>query len=213
MPESARIEIFRAGERDAEALTRIAFAAKRYWGYPERWIERWRESLTITPEFVRRNEVYAAVVEGEPVGFYALTGEGREIELEHLWVLPERMGTGVGRALFYHAGSRADSLGAETLSIESDPNAEGFYRRMGARRVGEINYSIDGKRRTLPLLVVDVRGHRLDANNGSSIPRFEPSEPRGADGRHRNEQYRREGTHPQPLSKDDEAYEGGDGGL
>jgi GNAT superfamily N-acetyltransferase len=154
------MEIIRAKPSDAEALTRIAFSAKRYWGYPERWIERWQETLTINPEFIRRNEVYAAVVEGELVGFYALTGEGRKIELEHLWVLPERMGARIGRALFDHAVRRAASLGAEVLGIESDPNAEGFYRRMGATRVGEINYPIDGQNRTLPLLVVEVRNYR-----------------------------------------------------
>jgi GNAT superfamily N-acetyltransferase len=153
------MEILRARPSDAEALTRISFAAKRYWGYPERWIERWRETLTISPEFIRRNETYAAVVERKTVGFYALVGEGREIELEHLWVLPEHMGTGVGRALFDHAVRRAASLGAEVVEIESDPNAEGFYRRMGAARVGEINYPIDGQKRTLPLLVVAVRNH------------------------------------------------------
>jgi GNAT superfamily N-acetyltransferase len=153
------MEILRARPSDAEVLTRISFAAKRYWGYPERWIERWRETLTISPEFIRRNETYAAVVEGKLVGFYALVGEGRKIELEHLWVLPERMGVGVGRALFDHAIRRAASLGAEVLGIESDPNAEDFYRRMGAARVGEINYPIDGQVRTLPLLVVEVRNH------------------------------------------------------
>ena len=47
-------EIRRASPGDAEVLTRIAFAAKRYWGYPERWIEHWSESLTVTPEFVER---------------------------------------------------------------------------------------------------------------------------------------------------------------
>jgi ribosomal protein S18 acetylase RimI-like enzyme len=94
------------------------------------------------------------------VGFYALVGEGREIELEHLWVLPEHMGTGVGRALFDHAVRRAASLGAEVLGIESDPNAEGFYRRMGATRVGEINYRIDGQNRTLPLLLMEVPNYR-----------------------------------------------------
>jgi GNAT superfamily N-acetyltransferase len=111
------------------------------------------------PEFIRRNEVYAAVVEGKPVGFYALVVEGREIELEHLWVLPERMGAGIGRALFNDAVGRAASLGAEALGIESDPNAEGFYRRMGATRVGGISYSIAGQKRTLPVLVVEVRNH------------------------------------------------------
>jgi GNAT superfamily N-acetyltransferase len=154
------MEVRRATQGDAEALSRISLAAKRYWGYPERWIERWRESLTITPDFVRRNEVDAAVVEGEIVGFYALVGEGREIELEHLWVTPEHIGTGVGRALFNHAVRRAGTLGAEILGIEADPNAEGFYRRMGARRVGETSYPIDNQRRVLPLLVVDARHPR-----------------------------------------------------
>jgi GNAT superfamily N-acetyltransferase len=150
------LEIQRATPNDAEALTRIAFAAKRYWGYPERWMERWRESLTITPEFVGRNEVYAATLNEEIFGFYALVGEGPEIQLEHLWVSPERIGSGVGRLLVDHAVRRAASLGAEMLRVEADPNAEGFYRRMGATRVGETSYPIDGQRRTLPLLVVGV---------------------------------------------------------
>jgi GNAT superfamily N-acetyltransferase len=150
------MEILRATPGDAETLTRIAFAAKRYWGYPERWIERWQESLTITPEFIRRNEVYVAMLDGEIVGFHALAGRGRRIELEHLWVTPEYIGTGIGRALFDHAVRRTAALGAEILGIEADPNAEGFYRRMGARRVGEISYAIDGQRRVLPLLVVDT---------------------------------------------------------
>jgi GNAT superfamily N-acetyltransferase len=154
------MEILRATPGDAGTLTRISFAAKRYWGYPEQWMERWRESLTITPDFIRRNEVYVAVLEGEMVGFYALAGQGQKIELEHLWVTPEHIGTGVGRLLFDHAVRRAASLGAETLRIESDPNAEGFYRRMGAVRVGEISYPIDGQKRTLPLLVAEIRNHR-----------------------------------------------------
>jgi GNAT superfamily N-acetyltransferase len=153
------IEIRRATPGDAETLTGISFAAKRYWGYPERWIAQWKEALTITPDFVRRNEVYAATSDKEIVGFYALTGQGREIELGHLWVSPDHIGTGVGRTLFDHAVRKAASHGAELLSVEADPNAEGFYRRMGARRVGEINYPIDGQKRTLPLLVVEVRNH------------------------------------------------------
>ena len=154
------VEIRRATPGDADDLTRIAFAAKGHWGYPERWISRWSETLTITPEFISRNEVYAAHYEGRPVAFYALVGRGREVELEHLWVSPERIGTGLGRALFDHAVHKAASLGAGVLSIEADPNAEGFYRRMGARRVGENVYGIEGQKRVLPLLVVEVPKNR-----------------------------------------------------
>jgi ribosomal protein S18 acetylase RimI-like enzyme len=153
------LDIVRAGPDAAEALTRVSLAAKQHWGYPEHWMARWQETLTIAPDFIHHNEVYAAVAEGKPVAFYALVGEGREIALEHLWVSPEHIGTGVGRALFDHAIRRAAALGAETMRIEADPNAEGFYRRMGARRVGEISYLIDGQKRTLPLVVVEVRNH------------------------------------------------------
>jgi hypothetical protein len=47
------------------------------------------------------------------------------------------------------------------VKIESDPNAEEFYRRMGARRAGENVYEMDGQERVLPLLVVDPRGREL----------------------------------------------------
>ena len=151
------MEIVRVRAGDAEDLTRIAFAAKRHWGYPERWIECWREALTVTPGFVGENEVYKAVVDGEPAGFYALAREGDEAELEHFWVLPEFMGSGIGRALFDHAMREAAALGAGTLKIEADPNAQGFYRRMGATRIGENVYEIEGRERVLPLLAVDLR--------------------------------------------------------
>ena len=61
---------------------------------------------------------------------------GERMDLLHLWVLPEAMRRGVGRSLFSHALERARNLGFRELEIESDPNAEGFYQRMGAQRVG-----------------------------------------------------------------------------
>jgi GNAT superfamily N-acetyltransferase len=153
---NSRVDILPATPHDADALTRIAFAAKRYWGYPESWIQHWRDSLTITREFVRNNGVYAAVSGGGPCAFYALTGAGGELELEHLWVSPGWIGSGVGRLLFEHAMREATRREANAVAIEADPNAEGFYLRMGARRVGENVYEIEGRKRKLPLLTVEL---------------------------------------------------------
>ena len=150
------IRVRRASPEDAGVLTRIAFAAKRYWGYPERWIEHWTESLTITQEFVRDNGVYAAHSGGETFAFYALTGTGRELQLEHLWVSPAWIGSGAGRLLFEHAMNKAASQGAKSVEIEADPNAEGFYLRMGARRVGESVYEIEDQSRVLPLMAMEL---------------------------------------------------------
>ena len=150
------VEVRRAGPGDAGALGRVAFAAKGHWGYPGRWMELWRPGLEVSPAFVRDNEVYVAVSGGEAVGLYALVGGGRRLDLEHLWVLPARIGTGLGRRLFGHAMRRAHELGARTVTIESDPNAEGFYRKMGARRTGENVYDLEGEERALPVMVVEL---------------------------------------------------------
>jgi GNAT superfamily N-acetyltransferase len=148
--------ITRAKPEDAAELTRIAFTAKQHWGYPERWIESWREVLTIRPEFVAQHETHAAKVGGRAVGFYALIRADERLCMEHMWVLPELMGQGIGRALFAHAVERAKGLGFRSFEIESDPNAEGFYQRMGARRRGTRVTEMEGERRELPVLICDT---------------------------------------------------------
>ena len=138
----------------AEALTRLAHAAKRHWRYAEADIARWKDALTLTPEFIARHPVYVARAGGHTLGFYALTGEGAARVLEHFWVTPAHIGTGVGRRLFAHATERLRAEGVTTLRIESDPYAEGFYLKMGARRAGEVESTPAG--RALPVLVLTL---------------------------------------------------------
>jgi len=149
------MQIVRAKPEDANRLTEIAFAAKRHWGYPEAWIESWREDLTINAEFLRDHETYVAMVDNHLAGFYAFEHTRGKLELSQMWVLPEAMGRGVGRALFRHAVKRARALGFHALEIESDPNAEGFYLRLGARRVGSNFREVEKVRRELPVLIYD----------------------------------------------------------
>jgi GNAT superfamily N-acetyltransferase len=144
--------IVRAKPEDAATLTEIAHAAKRHWGYPENWIAAWREILTMRPEFIAGNTAYCAVEADRAIGFYVLTTEDGGLHLDHLWILPSAMGRGIGRALFQHAATEASRLGSNLIKIEADPNAEGFYKRMGATRVGTSVSEVEGERRELPLM-------------------------------------------------------------
>ena len=141
---------------DATRLTEIALLAKRHWGYPEQWLEIWREQLTVTPETIRSHETFLAVADRQAIGFYALSRKAGGLELVHMWVRPDWMGQGVGGELFRHAVERARVLGFQKLEIESDPNAEGFYLRMGARRVGVNVQVVEQQRRELPVLVYEI---------------------------------------------------------
>jgi GNAT superfamily N-acetyltransferase len=154
------MEIVRAKPEDADVLTEIAHAAKRHWRYPERWIQSWRDILTMRPEFIAANTTYCAMEGDRAVGFYLLTTEGDGLHLDHLWISPAAMGRGIGRALFKHAIEQARGLGFQAIKIEADPNAEGFYQRMGAKRVGVNVTETEGERRELPLLIYEIdRGH------------------------------------------------------
>jgi N-acetylglutamate synthase-like GNAT family acetyltransferase len=151
------IEIRRAQPDETAVLTAIAHAAKRHWNYPADWIEQWKLDLTITPEFIAENEVFVAMADEQVAGCCALVMTGSLAEIEHMWMRPEHMGTGLGRALFEHAKRRALECGASVLELSADPNAEGFYARMGAKRVGDIPAAMNGEQhRILPRMRINL---------------------------------------------------------
>ena len=147
--------IRRATVDEAGLLTTIALDAKRYWGYPEHWIKHWEADLTITEEFIRDNHVYVVESDGAVRGFYALIVLGEQAELDHLWVTPDSIGMGIGKELFLDAMERAAALEVRGVEISADPNAAGFYERMGAKQIGEIDASMDGQPRKLPRLKIE----------------------------------------------------------
>ena len=145
-----------ASAADAQALTTIALEAKRYWGYPEHWIKHWESELTISSEYIRDNHVYVHEDDGEIRGFYALCVDGNNAELDHMWVTPAAIGSGIGKELFLDAMERAAKLNVNAVEISSDPNAAGFYKRMGATEIGEVDAPVDGQPgRKLPRLKIE----------------------------------------------------------
>ncbi|ATQ42795.1 GNAT family N-acetyltransferase [Caulobacter mirabilis] len=69
-------------------------------------------------------------------GFYALIPHGADQELDLFFTDNGAQGTGLGRRLFDHMTARARDLGAARVVISSNPEAAGFYRRMGAVDIG-----------------------------------------------------------------------------
>lgn len=148
------VRIRPAAPEEAEELTDVAWRSKGYWEYPVELMNEFREVLTITEDFLENNPAY--VLENEEteeiMGFYAIEQRAGEWWLEHLWVTPEHIGEGLGGELFLHACETAETVGAEVLNIESDPNAEDFYTHMGATRTGDMTYKAGHVDRTVPVL-------------------------------------------------------------
>lgn len=162
----------------APVLTDLCRRSKAHWGYDPELLRRWSDDLAITPEDIRRDAVVIAELGDDPdrriAGFARITrGARTQLDrpaagrLNDLWVEPGDIGAGVGRALFDAACEVARTLPADQLLIVADPNAEGFYLRMGARRIGEeASEVVDGRR--LPILLVDL--HRPSSGTEPVTP-------------------------------------------
>ena len=147
-------QILPAKPEQAAALTQIALSAKAHWGYPARWIELWMPQLTFEPGYFEENESWVAEIDQVPVAFYTLLEKDGEAWVENLWVSPEFIGKGVGKRLFFHALELSRQRGFENLRLEADPNAAGFYEKMGMKKIGERRSEIEGQPRTLPILEI-----------------------------------------------------------
>ena len=124
------------------------------WEYDDEFLAAVQSDLVVTDGDIRSNACYVAEQDGDIVGFYLIVGDS----LERLFVSPDRMRQGIGRALFNHAAVR---LGRRTLRIVSDPYAAPFYERMGARYIGQENSTLVRGRR-LPVYEYRSSAHKTD---------------------------------------------------
>ncbi|OAI43033.1 hypothetical protein AYO41_00510 [Verrucomicrobia bacterium SCGC AG-212-E04] len=138
---------------DLPELREVAYRSKAHWGYDAAFMKAVAPSLAPTAEELAEG-VHVLVRDGHIAGFSAFVTKSTAVFLDSLFVAPEWIRHGFGEKLWRHAVDFARGAGHKSFLIESDPNAEGFYLRMGARRVGDIVSPASG--RTLPLLQYDV---------------------------------------------------------
>lgn len=131
-----------AKKEKAEILTRISYKSKGYWNYPREYFEIWNNELTISPDYIEKNEVFVFELGGAVVGYYSLVELPEDIEvfgitigkgfwLENMFIEPENIGNGIGTKMFDHLRRRCRSRGINELGILADPNSRGFYEKNG----------------------------------------------------------------------------------
>ena len=116
---------------EGERLKELAIAAKCHWGYERDRVRAWADQGDFSPQRLAQLTVFVAEANGRAVGWSSLIPRGDVGWLEDLWVEPAWMGRGVGARLFRATAAEARSVGATVLEWEAEPNAIGFYEKMG----------------------------------------------------------------------------------
>jgi GNAT superfamily N-acetyltransferase len=93
--------------------------------------EQYREQLAAHPD------AFATSDDDTPIGFsVVIPTDGGPDELDGLFVEPEHMRKGVGRALVEDAVIRSAARGGTALEVTAGP-AQGFYERTGFHLIGD----------------------------------------------------------------------------
>lgn len=135
---------------DAEAVARVHVETWRA-AYAHALSAEGLASLSVTQraELHRRSPPVVAEVDGEIVGFVSVgpgTDPDTDGELYAIYVLPDRWGCGVGRALMQAGEERLRELGhqhAILWVLEDNPRARRFYEAAG--------WTLDGTRRPIEI--------------------------------------------------------------
>jgi N-acetylglutamate synthase-like GNAT family acetyltransferase len=118
-------------------------------------MEACRGELSFEPRDLELTPIAVAEHDGKLIGVAQLKVVDDEADLLKLFVEPSAFRSGMGNALLAWATDVAKKLGATRLSIEADPDAAPFYRKMGAYDVRQApSGSVPG--RMLPKLAMNL---------------------------------------------------------
>jgi len=142
-------------EKELGPLSELCLRSKGFWGYDEAFLKACRAELTLSLNELEHDHLIVADQDGIFLGVAHLVVKGDQATLEKLFIDPSAIGRGVGKRLFDWATNTARTLKAASLSINSDPGAEAFYQKMGAKTVQHVTSgSIPG--RTLPQMLFQL---------------------------------------------------------
>ena len=154
-PVEVALAFRRARPDESAVITDLALRSKRRWGYDEAFMAAAHADMQITPELIASAVTVVAERDGVLLGCYVLSVEPEGPTLHDLWVEPAVIGTGVGAELWKHMLASARQAAFRSVRIVSDPNAAGFYARMGAQRIGEVESCVVPGR-VLPVFEVAI---------------------------------------------------------
>jgi len=98
-------------------------------------VRDWADRGDFDRETLERLTLFVAEADARAIAWASVEPRGEAAWLADLWVEPAWIGKGVGTALFRRAADHAREGGAQVLEWEAEPNALGFYEKMGARRL------------------------------------------------------------------------------
>ena len=150
------MNIQKATAEDAVRLTQLTIRSKSYWDYTPEQIEKWRDELTITTDYINQNHVFILVDGDDLIGYYSfILVDQILVKLDNFFIDPEFIGMGFGKKLMLCLFAQVKERGMTKITLDSEPNATAFYQKLGFTTIGKLPSSIEN--RYLPIMMIDLK--------------------------------------------------------
>lgn len=134
----------KAGSDDLETLNKILFESKSLWGYDREFMTEFMKCFRITEKDIDNKTSWLLKIDNKNAGFVTL--DFANPELVNFFIQPKFTGLGIGKFLWNEVIRLFSEKDIFDFKIWADPNANGFYEKMGSK-VLETKLSPMGKDR------------------------------------------------------------------
>jgi N-acetylglutamate synthase-like GNAT family acetyltransferase len=109
-------------------------------------MDLWKSDLEVSEDYILENTVVKVFDQETFIGFFGIKAmEGGNLEIDHLWLIPDKIKKGYGRAVFQYILNDLRANGHKKATLTAEPNAKGFYDKMGGKIVGQFQSKINGR--------------------------------------------------------------------
>ena len=128
--------IVKASKEHLQIVNDIIVAAKSHWEYPASYLKAALELLKIDENYILENPSFEILLDNRIVGFISVTEKDGDKYLDNLWIHPKVHGTGLGRLACETIFKVANHQKWPKLLVLPDPQAIGFYKKLGFKETG-----------------------------------------------------------------------------
>ena len=168
--------IIKAHPSYAKKLTKLSIASKSHWDYSDEEMAVFETELQITEDYIYKNDVWVYKEDDVIIAYYSTQTKltdtfetnvkiPKGYWLDHMFVDPKYIGTGIGAKLFTHFVDQCTLKEINKALILADPNAVDFYIKKGALHKKDFPSSIENRK--IPYLELSI-----ELNNSVKIVKW-----------------------------------------
>ena len=141
-----KLDIVKANSTDSQELTKLTIKSKAIWGFSVKQLEKWKDELTISQEYIENNHVYKLLREQQIVAYYSYIQLNKKIvKLDNLFVHPDHIKKGCGTILLNDLLEKVMNSSFEKIILDSEPKAKEFYEKFDFEITGKTASSIPNR--------------------------------------------------------------------